>query len=92
MGWFIESVDRTPATLLPETIGDYVGENNRCGCQCLCRRARYGERGFDGVIPEETDRPTYQLECSEAERARGSDVPSIWTIFRSHTASRHSGP
>ncbi len=34
MGRFIEGADRTQATLLPEAIDDYVGEDNPVRRQC----------------------------------------------------------
>lgn len=56
MGRFIEGADRTQATLLPETIDDYVGEDNPVRVVDALDLAALG---FHGVVPEETGRPSY---------------------------------
>jgi transposase len=56
MGRFIEGADRLQATLLPDTIEDYVGEENPVR---VIDAFDLAALGFDGVIPEETGRPSY---------------------------------
>ena len=60
MGRFIEGADRTQATLLPEAIDDYVGDNNPARVvDAFIDALDLAALGFDGVIPEETGRPSY---------------------------------
>lgn len=42
MGQFIEGVDRHQATLLPECLEDYVGDDSPARDGCAHRRARFG--------------------------------------------------
>jgi transposase len=60
MGRFIEGADRTQATLLPETIDDYVGEDNPVRVvDAFVDALDLVALGFGGVTPEETGRPGY---------------------------------
>jgi transposase len=60
MGRFIEGADRRQATLLPETIEDYVGEENPARViDAFVDMLDHAALGFDGVIPEEPGRPSY---------------------------------
>lgn len=60
MGRFIEGADRTQATLLPETIDDYIGQDNPVRVvDAFVDALDLGALGFDGVVPEETGRPSY---------------------------------
>ncbi len=60
MGRFIEGADRRQATLLPEAIEDYVGEENPVRViDAFVDMLDLAALGFDGVIPEETGRPSY---------------------------------
>ena len=60
MGRFIEGADRRQATLLPEAIEDYVGEENPVRViDAFVDILDLAALGFDGVIPEETGRPSY---------------------------------
>ena len=60
MGRFIEGADRTQATLLPETIDDYVGEDNPVRVvNAFIYALDLAVLGFAGVVPEETGRPSY---------------------------------
>jgi len=60
MGRFIEGEDRRQATLLPDTIDDYVGEENPVRViDAFVEMLDLSALGFDGVIPEETGRPSY---------------------------------
>ena len=60
MGRFIEGADRRQATLLPDTIEDYVGEENPVRViDAFVEMLDLAALGFDGVIPEETGRPSY---------------------------------
>lgn len=60
MGRFIEGSDRRQATLLPEAIEDYVGEENPVRViDAFVEMLDLAALGFEGVIPEETGRPSY---------------------------------
>lgn len=60
MGRFIEGADRTQATLLPETIDDYVSEDNPVRVvDAFVDALDLAALGFDGVVPEGTGRPSY---------------------------------
>jgi transposase len=60
MGRFIEGADRRQATLLPDTIEDYVGEENPVRVvDAFVDMLDLRALGFDGVVPEETGRPSY---------------------------------
>jgi len=60
MGRFIEGADRRQATLLPDTIEDYVGEENPVRViNAFIDMLDLAALGFNGVIPEETGRPRY---------------------------------
>jgi len=60
MGRFIEGADRTQATLFPETIDDYVGEESPVRVvDVFVDALDLAALGFDGVIPEGTGRPSY---------------------------------
>jgi transposase len=60
MGRFIEGADRTQATLLPEVIDDYVVEDNPVRVvDAFVDVLDLAALGFDGIIPEETGRPSY---------------------------------
>jgi transposase len=60
MGRFIEGADRRQATLLPDTIEDYVGEENPVRViDAFVEMLDLAALGFEGVIPEETGRPSY---------------------------------
>jgi transposase len=60
MGRFIEGADRRQATLLPETIDDYVGEENPVRViDAFVDMLDLAALGFNGVVPEETGRPSY---------------------------------
>ena len=54
------SADRRQATLLPDTIEDYVGEENSVrAIDAFVEMLNLADIGFDGVIPEATGRPRY---------------------------------
>ena len=60
MGRFIEGADRRQATLLPDTIEDYVGDENPVRViDAFVEMLDLAALGFDGIIPEETGRPSY---------------------------------
>jgi len=60
MGRFIEGADRRQATLLPEAVEDYVGEENPVRViDAFVEILDLAALGFDGVIPEDTGRPSY---------------------------------
>ena len=99
MGRFIEGADRTQATLLPETIDDYVGEDNPVRVvDAFIDALDLAVLGFDGVVPEETGRPSYhpatilkiyvygylnQVQSSRGlERECGRNLELIWLTGR----------
>ncbi len=60
MGRFIEGADRTQMTLLPDAIDDYVSADNPVRVvDAFVDALELGTLGFDGVVPEETGRPSY---------------------------------
>jgi hypothetical protein len=60
MGRFIEGADRRQATLLPEAIDNYVGEETSVRViDAFVDVLDLAALGFDGVTPEETGRPSY---------------------------------
>ena len=60
MGRFIKGADRTQVTLLPEAIDDYVSEDNPARVvDAFVDALDLAALGFDGVVPEETGRPSY---------------------------------
>jgi transposase len=60
MGRFIEGADRRQATLLPQTVDDYLGEENPVRViDAFVVVLDLAALGFDGVVPEETGRPSY---------------------------------
>lgn len=60
MGRFVEGADRRQATLLPETLDDYVDENNPVRVvDAFIASLDLAALGFDGVQPEATGRPAY---------------------------------
>lgn len=57
MGRFIEGADRTQATLLPDTMDDYIAEDNPVrGVDAFVDALDLAALGFESVIPEETGR------------------------------------
>jgi len=61
IGWGgSEGADRRQTTLLPDTIEDYVGEENPVRViNAFIDMLDLAAFGFNGVIPEETGRPRY---------------------------------
>lgn len=60
MGRLIEGADRRQSTLLPETLDDYVVENNPVRVvDAFVDALDLRMLGFDGVEPEATGRPSY---------------------------------
>lgn len=57
---FVEGADRNQATLLPECLEDWVGEDNPVRViDVFIDELDLGELGFDGVDPKATGRPSY---------------------------------
>ncbi len=57
---FIESEDRRQATLLPDSLEDYVtDENPVCVIDVFIDELDLAAMGFAGVAPEATGRPAY---------------------------------
>jgi transposase len=57
---FVEGEDRRQTTLLPQCVDDYVSEDNQVRVvDAFVARIDLAELGFEGVMPERTDRPGY---------------------------------
>ena len=57
---FIQSVNRTQMTLLPEQLEDYVAEDNPVRVvDVFVEQLDLGKLGLDGVTPMNTGRPAY---------------------------------
>ncbi|WP_427551115.1 IS1182 family transposase [Methylomonas sp. MS20] len=57
---FIQSTDRTQATLFPEQLEDFVAEDNPVRVvDVFVEQLDLGKLGFDGVTPMKTGRPAY---------------------------------
>jgi transposase len=57
---FVEGVDRGQGTLFPESLEDWVGENNPVRViDVFVDEVDLAELGFSGVAPEATGRPSY---------------------------------
>ena len=60
MGRFIEGEDRSQSLLLPESLDDYIGEDNPVRViETFIDALDLGELGFDGMTPAVTGRPAY---------------------------------
>ena len=57
---FIEGENRYQSTLFPERLDDYIAEDNAVRVvDAFVERLDLLELGFDGVIPQDTGRPSY---------------------------------
>jgi transposase len=57
---FVEGVDRTQSVLLPETLDDYVSEDNPVHViDAFVDTIDLAALGFDGTLPARTGRPSY---------------------------------
>jgi len=57
---FVEGLDRGQSTLFPETLEDFVAEDNAVRViEAFVEALDLGELGFGGVDPKATGRPTY---------------------------------
>jgi transposase len=57
---FVEGVDRGQSTLFPETLSDFVDENNPVQViEAFVEALDLGDLGFSGVDPKATGRPSY---------------------------------
>ena len=60
MSRFIDEADRSQGTLLPETIDEYVAEENPVRViEAFVEALDLAELGFSGVEPKATGRPAY---------------------------------
>ena len=60
MGRFVEGEDRSQSLLLPESLDDYVGEDNPVRViEAFIDALDLGELGFAGMVPAVTGRPAY---------------------------------
>ena len=58
MGRFVEGEDRSQSPLLPESLDDYVGEDNPVRViEAFIDALDLGELGFAGMVPAVTGRP-----------------------------------
>jgi transposase len=56
---FVEGVDRSQTALFPESLEDWIGEDNPVRVIDACVDAlELRALGFDGVMPEATGRPS----------------------------------
>ncbi|MCB5176947.1 IS1182 family transposase [Microvirga lenta] len=57
---FVEGVDRSQTTLFPESLDDWIGEDNPVRViDAFVDALELRALGFDGVVPEATGRPSY---------------------------------
>ena len=57
---FVEGLDRGQSTLFPETLEDFVAEDNAVRViEAFVEALDLGELGFGGVDPKATGRPAY---------------------------------
>ena len=57
---FVEGVDRSQSTLLPDCIDDWVDDSNPVrAVDAFVDALKLDKLGFDGVVPEATGRPSY---------------------------------
>ncbi len=57
---FVEGLDRGQSTLFPETLEDFVAEDNAVRViEAFVEALDLGELGFSGVDPKATGRPSY---------------------------------
>ena len=57
---FVEGLDRGQSTLFPETLEDFVAEDNAVRViEAFVEALDLGELGFGGVDPKATGRPSY---------------------------------
>src|SRR5215218_5103324 len=57
---FVEGVDRSQTTLFPESLEDWVSEDNPVRViDAFVDALNLKALGFDGVVPEATGRPSY---------------------------------
>ena len=57
---FIEGADRNQSTLLPDCLDDWVDESNPVRVvDAFVDALDLKQLGFDGIVPEETGRPSY---------------------------------
>lgn len=57
---FIEGASRSQATLLPECLDDYIGEDNPIrAVDVFVEQLDLAAMGFSGVVPATTGRPSY---------------------------------
>jgi len=57
---FVEGMDRSQSTLLPECLDDWIDENNPVRViDAFVEALELAELGFAGVEPEMTGRPSY---------------------------------
>ncbi len=57
---FVEGLDRGQSTLFPETLEDFVAEDNAVRViEAFVEGLDLGELGFGGVDPKATGRPAY---------------------------------
>ena len=96
---FVEGTDRGQSTLFPERLEDWIDENNPVRViDVFVDGLDLGELGFDGVVPEDTGRPSYhpsvllklyiygylnRVQSSRRlEREAGRNVEVMWLTGR----------
>ena len=57
---FVEGVDCSQSTLLPDCLDDWVDDSNPVrAVDAFVDALKLDKLGFDGVVPEATGRPSY---------------------------------
>src|SRR5476651_2128069 len=96
---FVEGADRSQSTLFPECLEDWIGEDNPVRViDAFVDALDLGGLGFDGVVPEAADRPSYhpsvllklyiygylnRVQSSRRlEREAGRNVEVMWLLGR----------
>jgi transposase len=70
---FVEGEDRTQATLLPERLDDYVGEDNPVrAIDVFINELDLSGLGFEGMAPAATGHPAYHLRRQTVEHPFGT--------------------
>ncbi len=90
---FIDEAERSQATLLPETIDDYICEDNPVrAIDAFVGALDLASLGFDGVEAESTGRPAYHPvddpeDLSRMAISTASSPPVGWSTKPDATSS-----
>ena len=85
---FIEGADRNQSTLLPDCLDDWVDESNPVRVvDAFVDALDLKQLGFDGIVPEETGRPSYH---PSRQRAHSSSACSAGSVFGRNWPTDHA--